>query len=203
MKNKVIYFDLDGTIIEVSSRLYTLYKILMKGKKKLTKNKYWNFKKIRMSEEAIVKKTCKDVKFIKDYVKKRKKIIEDEKFLKYDKTIKGSVAAINRLRKNNKTIIVTARKSRSNLIRELKRLKILRLFDKVLSSGTISKKEMILKDSCFDRKKSIIVGDTEGEISAGKALKIKTISVLTGMRSKRYLKRHKPDLIIKGIKNLK
>lgn len=203
MHNKIIYCDLDGTIIDVSDRLYFFYRKFMKGKKKLTKNSYWNFKKMKMPEDIIVKKTCKDEKFIKNYMKQRKKLLENKKFLKYDKSIKSSVAAVKKLRKNNKVIIVTAREKRSNLLKELKKLKVLKLFDKILSSGTMSKKNMILKSCTFDRKKAIIVGDTEEEIKAGKNLGIKTIAVLSGMRNRKYLKKCKPDLIIKSIKSIR
>ncbi|MBS3115386.1 HAD family hydrolase [Candidatus Woesearchaeota archaeon] len=203
MKNKIIYIDLDGTVLDVSDRLYFFYKNFMNGNKKLKKNSYWNFKKIKISEDAIVRKTCSDEGFIKKYIKQRKKFLEAEKLLKHDKLIKSSIVAIKKFKKNNKLILLTARSMKSNLFKELKRMKILNFFDKVLSSNAVSKKDMILNDGSFNRKKSVIVGDTEEDIRAGKSLKIKTIAVLTGIRSKKYLKQYKPDLIVGSVKDIK
>jgi len=52
-------------------------------------------------------------------------------------------------------------------------------------------------------KNSIIVGDTETDILMGKHLVIKTIAVSSGMRNRKFLKKYKPDILIKDFSEIK
>ncbi|MBN1645256.1 HAD family hydrolase [Candidatus Woesearchaeota archaeon] len=203
MKNKVIFCDFDGVIIDNSDKLYSIYRDLMKEKRILSKIEYWNLKKIKIPEEEIIKKTFNNENFIQGYMEKRKDMIEDEKFLEFDRLIANSIESIKKLKENNKVILLTKRKNKNNLFTQLRKMKILNIFDEILVSGTVSKKDLILKSSLFAKDQSVIVGDTEEEISVGKNLGIQTIAVLTGLRARKFLENYKPDLIIESINDIR
>jgi len=201
MQNKSIYIDLDGVIINPCNRLYNIYKELMKNKPILSKKEYWGFKRRKISEEEILRKTVNNEIFIKNYIKKRKNLIEQMNYLKYDKLFKNSIKSLKKLKEDNRIILVTRRYDKKNLFKQLKMLNLKNIFDKILVSGMKSKKELILGDQYFDKKNSIIIGDTEEDIQTGRSLGIKTIAVLSGIREKKYLKEYKPNLIIESLNN--
>ena len=61
----------------------------------------------------------------------------------------------------------------------------------------------IFKAEHLARTKALfMIGDSPYDIRAGKKAKVKTISVLTGLYTKKQLQKHKPTYIIKSIKDL-
>lgn len=61
---------------------------------------------------------------------------------------------------------------------------------------------MIKKYGRYD-KNSVIVGDTETDIKTGKRLGLRTVAVTCGQRSRDFLKKHKPDILIDEISRFK
>lgn len=203
-----LYFDLDGTILDVSQRLFFLHSDIVKllGGNPLPKEVYWKKKRDGISEELIGKE-C-GVKEIARYIRLRKGRIELPRYLSYDGLIPGSRNVIQEMRKSNRTTLITARRSREHLYKQLQDLEIELLFDKILVAGEAQelwkvKAEIILSDTHFKRSCSAIVGDTEADVLAGKLLSMTTIAVLSGIRSKSKLILSQPDYIIKDITQLK
>lgn len=204
-----IYIDLDGTILDISERYYKIYYdiVVSFSGKPLSKERYWELKRKKVSEEEILK--LSDISDIYTCIKKRLERIESVEYLKHDTLLPGSLDTLITLKnKSNRLILVTLRKSMENLYKQLTCLGILHLFDKILVTNTnkdqwLIKSKLIVKgDEHFDKTNSVIVGDTEVDILAGKVLGIKTVSVLTGIRSRDILLANKPDYIINSIKEL-
>jgi phosphoglycolate phosphatase len=202
MENKIIYIDLDGVIIDNSCKMYYIYKTFMQNNKKISKKEYWDLKRMKIPEEEIIKKTSDDQVFINIYLKKRIILIESEKYLKYDKLIGGAKETIKKLSKKNKIILITKRHNQNNLFKQLKMLNIFDIFDAILVSGKKSKEDIISQNNLSNKRNSIIIGDTEEDINAGKKIGIKTIAVLSGIRCEEYLKKYRPDMIIKDISKI-
>ncbi len=212
MKRKTIFLDLDGTILDVSERIHRVYKNILKkhNKRFLSKNKYLKLKREKTPIEEILEKTkAEDIvlKFKKEWDKE----IEKPSYLDLDK-----ISGLNRktllfLKKDWKLILVTLRKHPKRLFTQLKKKKIDKIFDKVLISSKESRKpkwkiksELIKKYDRFDKTCSIIIGDTETDILTGKNLGIKTIAVFGngGLRSRSFLKKYKPDILIKNLSHI-
>lgn len=198
---KTIYLDLDGTILDVSDRLYQIYKgiITSFNYKPLSKTRYMRLKRNKISEEEIVAITCpKNV--ISRCLKKRCSFIEASKYLKHDKLNPNNFKTLKILKKNNRLVLIALRRSRKNLKRELKELNLSSLFDKILTGGGHkSKIRLIKKDG---HPNAIIVGDTEDDILAGNELHIKTIAVSNGMRTKKFLSSLKPNYTVTSLSGL-
>jgi phosphoglycolate phosphatase len=65
-----------------------------------------------------------------------------------------------------------------------------------------SVKAGLLRESGWLRPGALIVGDTEVDIRAGKAVGIKTVAVTSGIRSRAALEAEGPDVIVDDIRAL-
>lgn len=205
---RTLYFDLDGTILDVSQRIYSVYLDMVNvlGGKALAKEVYWEAKREQLPEEVIAKES--QIEDVPKYIRLRQERLESPEYLKYDELIPRARESLSELKKNNQLVLVTLRQSKENLYQQLRRFKIEPLFNKVLVGGGSEerwrfKAEIISSDSHFEPQASIIIGDSEADILAGKKLEITTIAVLSGIRSKKKLLSIKPDYIIEDISQLK
>jgi len=205
---RTLYFDLDGTILDVSSRLYSVYLDIVNqlDGEPLPKEVYWQAKREQLSEGTIAKRSKIDN--ASKYVQLRKERIELPKYLKHDKLIPRALESLSELKKDNQMVLVTLRNSTENLYQQLRRFRIEPLFDKVLVGNNgkerwSSKAKIIRSDNLFEPRRAIIVGDSEADILAGKNLNILAIAVLSGIRGRKELLSTHPDCIINDITQLR
>lgn len=205
-----IYIDLDGTILEVSEKYYRLYYDIVTslGYKPISKEKYWRLKKEKKREEDIAKISgISGITVFEYYNKEWQSKIEALNYLKCDKLVTDVVETLKNLRKYDRIILVTLRKSQVNLYKELEMVNIVSLFDGILIGNGAGeqweiKAKLLESDNASKKGESVIIGDTEVDIRAGKKLGIKTIAVLSGIRSKSMLLVERPDYIVNTIKEL-
>lgn len=203
-----IFLDLDGVILDPSERLYQVYVTLItrfKGKI-LPKDEYWQMKRKKTSIEEILARSGLDPSLTKSYAKQKRELIESIPFLKYDRIIPGVRPSLEHLAEKHQLILVTLRSSRPALDWELEYMNIRRYFKDVLSGNSISMrsgsafKASLIKDKFKVLDPSdVIVGDTETDILAGQELSIRTVAVLTGMRTEEVLQEAKPTFILKDL----
>ena len=202
-----IFFDLDGTLIDVSEKYYRVYMDFMKQeglKPLLPKEKFLRLKRKGTSNSSIVK----DKKMLARYETFFLENIERERYLKYDKIFGFSLRVLEKLRKFRfRIFVVTLRRDRKNLFKEAERfgfpaaVSIVqgrpRAFNRRSDYET---KEKLVKR--FARAGDIMVGDTEADIMCGKGLGMITVGVLSGMRQLSCLKKLKPDRIVQDIRSV-
>jgi beta-phosphoglucomutase-like phosphatase (HAD superfamily) len=202
----IVFFDLDGTIIDIKKRWYTLH---------LDVSKYYNLphydyktyitkKREGVTEEEIMGKLSNDKKLIKLYCKKRLKLIEQRNYLKYDKISPGILSVLRLWSKNGKMMLITSRKSPQNLIWELKNLSLYNYFEKIFITNK-KNRETILKETfppCV-LKNSVFISDSLDDYILAKKLSIKPIIISYGCRSVNYFKRKGLRNIIKNCNELK
>ena len=110
-----ILFDLDGTILDSSERLYRLFCELIPDCT-FTKEDYWNLKRNKINHKMILEKYFSEYDF-NEFNTKWLKLIEDEKYLKSDKLYDFTIPLLKSI--NNDIFLITARQSRKNLLEEL------------------------------------------------------------------------------------
>jgi phosphoglycolate phosphatase-like HAD superfamily hydrolase len=202
-----IFFDLDGPILDVSCRYYSIYSDLLRegGHSPLTKEEYWDYKRNRVPESEIINITC-PASFIDSYISRRMQVIEDFNYLKLDRLHEGVREIFEKWSREHKLQIVTVRKRRDMLMKQLEYLDIKKYFTCIYSmdgsGGTWEVKYRMLKNEVNEPGECIIIGDTEIDIKAGKALCIKTAAVTCGIRTEELLARAKPDFIYDRINNI-
>lgn len=204
----LIYFDLDGPILDVSGKFYKIYTDLLieHGYPRLPKDEYWQLKKEHTPIPEIMKRTCPP-EFIDCYIKKRLEVIENFSYLKQDKIIPGADQVLHRLSQKHTLILVTLRNRSETLSQELDYFDLRKYFKKILSQDNNpgdwqTKAKLIREDGFFQTGDAIIIGDTQADIKAGKSLGMKTCAVLSGIRTKELLEKAEPDFMIEDINSL-
>lgn len=208
MKNRkrgIIFFDLDGTILDVSERVYCLYRKILKDRQKkyLSKRDYIKLKRQKEGNDVILAKTGAE-DFLENFNKRWQEDVEKEEFLSFDRVLPGTRRALEEIKKQYKLVLVTLRDNPKNLRWELKEKKIDKVFDDVLiESGRDVKDKYLIKRDLINKyngkNKLCIIGDTETDIIAGKKLGIETLAVASGMRDYNFLKKQNPTYLIKNL----
>jgi phosphoglycolate phosphatase-like HAD superfamily hydrolase len=201
----VFFFDLDGPILDVSDKYYKAYaKALHEiGCSALDKHQYWYLKRNKSSDYDILARTSSE-RSINEFKKRRNTLIEDTELLKLDFVWPQLEETYERLFSQIPTNLVTLRTYSDKAHWQLKQLGIHSWFNGILShpaSGDRDErwkmKVNLIKNSgilnTIDGKDSVVVGDTETDILAGKYLGFKTIAVSFGIRSREYLLPVEPD----------
>lgn len=186
-KAKTIYIDLDGTLLDVSERLYRLHKDSISTFRfaQLQKEEYMKLKRQGMKEKEIIERKYNKNIFEK-YNTIRLRNMEKKHYLDFDKMFFRNINILRELKKGQELILVTNRKSKSSFFKQFKKFNLDGLFDKVL----FSRKE-IVKDN------SVIIGDTEEDVLTARKLNVPIIVVENGLRDKNFLIKYKPDFIVR------
>ena len=187
-----IFCDLDGVLLDVSERFYRLHCALQPDNT-LTKSTYWELKRERqpVGEDA-------------GYRAAWLAAIETTEYLAHDTIMAGAGATLGRLRKSHPVILVTLRQQRQQLEEQLHALGLWTEFQAVLSSpgSEPAVKERLIRESAWCQTDAVVVGDTEVDVRAGKALGLATVAVCSGLRSRQCLTRENPNFLIKSINGL-
>jgi len=206
----LFFWDLDGTILDISDKYYNLYKDILNdaGFDALEKEVYWRAKCSAMPENEILQLTGAGAIYEK-YQYKRISLIESDYYLSFDRVHEGVIRALEYFSMHFKLILVTLRSSSILLNDQLKRLSVSQYFIDILSSGEQQyprwkTKYRLIQDyiSGVNGSGHFMIGDTETDIKAGNELGLKTIAVLNGIRTRRLLQQSNPDIILSSAKDL-
>lgn len=201
-----LYLDLDGTLIDVSERYYRIYReiVLAIGGNPLEKSEYWRLKRQAVSESELLSQVT-PLEGAIELLALRAKKLESAEYLKYDQLVPGALEAMKSLKTRAKLVLVTLRNVVTELRQQLQTLGLFSFFDQILSPDehvddhAMSKATLISASSEFRTQGSVIVGDSEADILAGKLLGIKSIAVLSGIRDREILARYSPEHIIESL----
>jgi len=203
----MIFWDLDGPILDVSEKYYRVYYDILKesNSETLTKEDYWEAKRNKIQEEEILLSTNVTIPYI-DYCDKRMVLIETNYYLAYDSLQYYADTVLENFAREVQLVLVTLRRSESQLHRELEYFKIKNCFTAILSSSAQVeprwkiKYDLIKKYMGQDQSNNhLLIGDTETDIEAGKHLGFTTIAISNGIRHEQILQQSNPDYIYSSI----
>jgi phosphoglycolate phosphatase len=198
---KSLFIDLDGPILDVSQRHFRICAdiLTMLGSRPLVNKHatYWRMKRNGDSLGVILRKFFKspvDEAVFSYYWLQR---IEQLEYLRLDRVPHFARTQLPKLRERFDLVLVTLRQCRETLNAQLKELQLLDLFCCILSrspldSGSWELKRDLIASSGLLSLPAWIIGDSEVDILAGKALGMKTIAMLSGIRSSAALKEANP-----------
>jgi len=191
-----LIFDLDGTLIDSRLRLYRLFQHLI-PKSNLTFKAYWELKQDKISNVTILASEFGfDEAAIARFVCNWMANIESPEMLALDTNLPGMHGALDRLRKEAKLHVCSARQHRQLAIEQIDSMGLLPYFDSVMvTEQRLSKEELIASVTGLGPD-DWVIGDTGKDIQVGQALGIKTCAVLSGFLSEKRLKPYGPDLIL-------
>jgi phosphoglycolate phosphatase-like HAD superfamily hydrolase len=194
---RIMFCDFDGTIIDLKPKIYHLYQDAVRhsgGGKILPPEQYWPLKRVKTDEKVIA-----NLSAVIDYPKYaayRAENLESQEYHLYDALLYRVYKTLQQLQRDEyELVLVSARSNCALLIDELNRLKLSSFFRNVICGGN-DKHTIILGAGYNPTNDSLIIGDTEDEVTAGKALGITTVSVRSGLRNRDFLAALQPDRII-------
>ena len=201
-----MYFDLDGTLIDVSRRHYTVYSTIAErlNFRPLSYDYYWSLKRAPTPLPQLLKQS-RAVDHLDAFRAMWLRLIEQDQYLDSDVLFAFTVEVLKSLRAEHTLILVTLRHSQRGLERQLNRLKLVPIFNKIISAPAIGG-HAEFKTSLISKHQKAgggwIVGDTEADVMAGKALGFTSCAVASGLRCAEFLRTLKPDYIIDSIAHL-
>jgi phosphoglycolate phosphatase-like HAD superfamily hydrolase len=205
-----LFFDLDGTLIDIRERYYRVYADCLKhfGGSPITGLDYWTLKREDTPEEEILSITGnKDV--FPEYRLERRVRLEAKEYLEFDSIWPNINFCLQNLKVRYNLELVTIRKNHINLEWQLKRFGLNTYFSHIISSQTVQnnqkrgtlKMQMIVNELGNGPFSGWFIGDTEIDIIAGKSLNLGTCVVSFGMRSENYLSTLEPDIQLNSIRD--
>jgi phosphoglycolate phosphatase len=207
----VIFFDLDGPLLDVSERYQILHRDLLEGMgvTPLAPNVYWQRKRQRCPEAAILKE-LRVSELEPLYSGRRLELIETDTYLAHDRLWPWTSSVLTTLTARYALILVTVRSKRDALERQLTRLSLRRFFRAVLSEPATdavdAQKSRLIRHYLSQQHRptsgSWIIGDTEADIGAGRLLGLTTVAVRCGIRDDEQLARMNPTYLIDDIRTL-
>ena len=202
-----IFFDLDGTLLDVSARNYTVYSELVNEFEgtPLNKDSYWKLKRKKAKWPELLPKSGLSPDIEKAFLERFIVRIEAPQYLKSDVLFSESRRVLEDLSSRFDCCLVSLRRNEMNLLEELKRLNIYNYFDKVLSGHSESDgydKKIDLIRNEIGSHKAVIIGDTEADIVTGRTLAMTTVALTSGIRDEQFLAALSPDYMIDRIGEL-
>ena len=216
---KLVIFDLDGTLLDVSERYYRSVKNALEkfGFKCSSKPEIMNLKRINLSGREIINafipEDTKDrEKIIKRIDRKRYKLLHSKKYLDLDKPFEDTCRTLEILKqKGVKMAILTLRDYKEDTMQQLEKAGLLDFFEKIVLINPRSPKKHTelksdyAKDICKELKvkpdECCMVGDSLKELEAGSRMNAFTIGVTCGLTGKKVLAQ-KCNKVILSLKEL-
>lgn len=197
-----IIFDLDGTLIDSSERLYQLFQKLV-PESEFSNEDYWNMKRNRINHKRILEIYFPLIKF-ENFNDKWMELIEKDEYLYLDKNYPDTIDVLDRLSSSYNIVLLTARQLKSGLYRELERLGIKSYFNKIfVTEGRNTKEELLAKiletGMLKKNREDLFVGDTGKDIIVGNHFGYRTVAITHGFMNRKNLQKYDPDVLINNL----
>lgn len=188
-----IVFDLDGTLVDASDRLYDLFVRLVPAAG-LSKAAYWELKRKKVNHVKILSTICGfDRSAIEAFEHDWLGLIESSWCLEKDRLYSGVPDSLISLRKAGyKLYIATARQFPEVARSEIERFGLDRLVDEVVVTGPDRDKLRALSKMAEFTSMDAFVGDTGKDVLLGKHFGARTFAVSYGFLSRESLLDYSP-----------
>jgi phosphoglycolate phosphatase len=197
-----IFFDLDGTLVDASDRLYQLFQFLVPDSK-LTKNSYWELKRNKISHQQILKTQFSYAgERIKTFEQAWLEMIELPEWIALDRPFIKVTEYLSEIKKHHSLFVITARQSEETATNQLRTYGWATFFDDVLVTKHRQEKSEMMKNKNVEISKDWLVGDTGKDIEAGKKIGLLSAAVLTGFLNREKLLEYNPDIIVNSVVDL-
>jgi phosphoglycolate phosphatase-like HAD superfamily hydrolase len=201
-----LFLDLDGVVLDVSERYYRVHLALLAGLggKVPDRHTFWGMKRAARPLEELLAACGVSGPAVTAYRAGWLDRIESPELLGLDAPIGGAVEALGELAAQQPLVLVTLRQRPEGVIATLDRLGLSSFVRVVLTASPREAegwrvKAGLLADSGLAGPGRTIVGDTEVDVRAGKALRMRTVAVTSGIRDRDRLEAERPDLIFDSL----
>lgn len=200
-----LYLDLDGTLLDIREKYYRLHCRIATdlGRETLSEDAFWTRKRRGTALESLLPDWEKAAR--EKYSRRWLAAIELPAFTRFDRLVPGAPEALARLAPEFELVLLTMRRDGQELRRQLHRLGVSEYFSQLLvrgDHGGVELTKVQLLRLTVPPERSVVVGDTEEDVRAARAVGSPVIAVLTGMRDRAFLATFGPDLIIDSVAQL-
>ncbi len=175
----------------------------------LSKEQFWEMKQNRIPDREIARQSGLQAEEIDFFIRRVVKIVNCSDLLQEDKIQIGASWALKLLHSEGFRLVLVTLRDRHEATQMLEKYGVLGLFSGIYGSDncqaayqnqTELKTQFLARaiaecDSQASRNGAWIVGDTEADILAGKAMQIRTVGLTCGIRSYHQLSQLKPTTI--------
>lgn len=194
----VIYLDLDGTLLDVWLRYYTVMRLFFDRSRlpfpslEAYKRQKWEW----VDDEAIIRNALRDQRhdadeFVSRYRTWKREALESEPLLQLDRPIGELQSFAAQVAPPYRLQLISVRRNPDRAMQQLRQRKLIDPFERIElvppSRGGNPKREALRdRASRYD----VLIGDSEVDIGCGAMLGMRTFHVMTGLRSFAYAARH-------------
>lgn len=214
-----LFCDFDGPLVDVSDRYYKTYQLALARTQAayktqgdfplriLSKPQFWQMKQERTPDVEIAKQSGLEGEAIHYFLRTVGEIVNHPELLQKDKMQSGVGWALALLHSQGVRLVLVTLRDRAQATQILRNHGLSRLFsgmygteDPSIAYQNYSEAKKQLLSEAINQSPEIsqenwIVGDTEADVFAGKAMGISTLAVTCGIRSRTYLERLHPTCI--------
>jgi phosphoglycolate phosphatase len=199
-----VFLDLDGVVLDPWPRYHRVHEDIMTdlGAAALSLPEFMRLKRERAS---LLDLTSLPAPAAKEYQRRWNQLIEAPAYLALDQYLPQAALAVRLLSARYHLVLLCLRRKGAALREQLKALDF-PLVDQVLCASPRAAadevKARMMQSSPYFSRNSVVVGDTEADIRAGRSLGMTTVAVRGGLRSDALLARESPNVTIDGIGEL-
>ena len=203
----VLFFDLDGTLIDVRRRPYAAYVDTARelGLTPLTEQAFWEQRRGGAATEDLIGGVRAADR--ERFTKRWRERADAPSYVRLDTLIPGARATLSALRESYELVLVTLREDRETLVDQLDDLSLSKFFTAIYSLDgrhkSTSRAELIQLFRRGNGEDAAVIGDSEADLAAARELGIDSVCVTTGVRSRRYLDELRPDELLSNITELR
>ncbi len=198
-----ILFDLDGTLIDVSARHYSLYRSVIseQGVEALPRDEYWRHR--RAGESTIDLLAATPGVDVERFTEVWMEGIERPDWLSLDEPYEGAIEIIKALQPEYQLVLITLRRDRVALMDQLEALHLRSYFTDVICHGPRPVEgKHLLQGVAELTPGGYAVGDTEADIELASETGRRVICLSYGVRSGRYLAGRGAETVIRSLREL-
>jgi len=217
-QGRTLFCDFDGPLVDVSDRYYHTYQLALANTfdyyreqgqplqiHPLSKEQFWQMKQERVCDEDIAFRSGLQVEHIPYFLQQVTAIVNDASLLEKDKFHQGVNWALALLHSQGVQLVLVTLRYEPHVRQILTNYGLLRLFKGIYGTcdetaayaNKMDGKTALLQQALREQGegKAVMVGDTEADIIAAKAVGISAIALTCGIRSCSYLQQFEPDQI--------
>ena len=197
-----IFFDFDGTLVEIMKRDYKVYCDSLPDANALDFSKYVALRRKKTNIDNILALTHPAYReFRETFLEKREILMEDPVYLQHDTVLQGVHGSLSQISSKYKCYILSARKDEKALKNQCDEMNLTQYFRSIVAVSSAEKKGKVIS-TMKDGETVIMVGDTENDIRAARESGSISVAVDTGIRDKGTISKYRPDHIIINLSEL-
>lgn len=195
------FLDFDGPILDNRPKYAAIYNELLRDTDgvPLSDDAYWSLKRSCVPEAEVLDRSGVSAKLRATYLRQRQECIEDSHFLQKDRVWPGVHRWLRTQGTQHILFLVTLRKRRDTLLKQLAEFELLKYFDTILSEdandGTAAVKVRLMAPYIDSAEPCVLIGDTEVDIQAAKSSGIISVALTCGIRNRELLMAESPGHI--------